>query len=148
MPYSDRAARLAYLREWKLRNRPNPAPIPQADPALPPLGVMRFSDAGDQVQCHVCGGWFGSLNTHLRLHGHDARSYKEAFGLPRTISMLPPTAKAKQRAAALARGQGDAGRGYLIPGTGRPKGQAARLGVRIAASQQRKGVYTRGGNKT
>lgn len=149
MPHKDRATRLAYLRAWKAMHRPSPVPEPQRDPSLPPLGVMQFAADGSLVQCHVCGQWLGSLNTHIRQHGYDARSYKEAFGLPRTISMWPPVTQAKQREAALARGQGDIGRDYLPhDGTGRPAGQEARLGVRISASDQRRGLYTRGGGKT
>ena len=149
MPHKDREDRLAYLRAWKARHRPSPAPEAQSDPALPQIGTMRFSTDGSQVQCHVCGAWLGALNTHIRAHGYDARSYKEAFGLPRTISMLPPATKAKQREAALSRGQGEIGRQHLPQDrTGRPAGQEARLGERIAAREQRKGIYTRGGNKT
>lgn len=149
MPHKDRETRLAYLRAWKARHRPSPAAKPQPAGDLPQIGLMRFSDAGDKVQCHVCGQWLGALNMHIRRHGLDARSYKEAFGLPRTISMWPPVTQAKQREAALARDQGDIGRDYLPhDGTGRPAGQEARLGVRISASDQRKGLYTRGGAKT
>ena len=97
MPHKDRDARLAYLRAWKARNRPPPVPASQPAPGLPPLGVMTFSADGEQVQCHACGQWLGSLNSHIRRHGYDARSYKEAFGLPRTISMWPPATKARQR---------------------------------------------------
>ncbi|CAM5418388.1 hypothetical protein ATER59S_02355 [Aquamicrobium terrae] len=148
MPHSDRVERLDYLHRWKLKNRPSPAPVSQGDPTLPPLGIMAFSMDGSKVQCHVCGRWYGTLNTHLKTHDLDAISYKELFDLPRTASLLPPVTKAKQRQAALDRDQGAFGRMHIPPPSGRPAGQASRLGVRIAASEARKGVYTRGGEKT
>jgi len=148
MPHKDRSARLAYLHAWKAKSRPAPAPEPQRDSGLPPLGVMTYSADGSKVRCHSCGRWYGNLNSHLRTHGLDKISYKELYGLPRTASLLPPVVQDKQREAALARDQGSIGREHIPPRPGRPKGQEARLGVRIAASVQRKGVYTRGGNKT
>jgi predicted transcriptional regulator len=148
MPHKDRDQRLAYLRSWKLRNRPAPAAEAQPDPSLPPRGVVVFSAGGTEVQCHACGRWMRSLNTHLRSHGLDARAYKELYDLPRTASLWPPSLKDKQRQAALDRGQGETGRNYLPPAVGRPIGQEPRLGVRIEASTARKGIYTRGGHKT
>lgn len=138
-----------YQRHWKAKNRPSPQPVDQGQEGLPPLGKMVFSPDGATVQCHVCGAWFGALNIHIKVHGHNAETYKEAFGLARTLSMLPPQTKAKQRAAALERGQGELGKVYLPhTGEGRPAGQEARLSVRVEASDSRKGIYTRGGNKT
>lgn len=148
MPHKDREARLAYLRAWKERKRPSPTPQPQADPSLPPRGVMTFSADGTRVQCHACGRWLRTLNTHMRVHDLDARSYKELFDLPRTISMWPPATQEKQRQAAMERDQGAVGRHYLPVTGGREAGQEPRLGVRVGASEARKGVYTRGGQKT
>lgn len=162
MPHKDRDERLEYLRKWKERNRPSPtvkgqrrrAPVRTSAgilaSALPPFGVMVFSPDGTEVQCHVCGEWFGSITSHMKAHGLTAVEYKEAFGLPRTISTLPPATAEKQRQAAIARDQGAVGRQALAalpPGKGREPGQEARLGVRIAASEARKGIYTRGGEK-
>lgn len=148
MPHKDRAQRLAYLRDWKRRNRPSPQPQYQPDKSLPAYGVMVFSMDGAKVQCHACGRWFGSLNTHLKIHDLDARSYKELFALPRTASLWPPILRQKQRQAAIDRDQGSIGRANIPPLVGRPTGQTPRLGVRIAASDARKGVYTRGGETT
>jgi len=103
-----------------------------------------FSASGDKVQCHVCGRWLGSLNTHVRMHGLDAETYKETYGLARTASLWPPALKDKQRAAAIERGQGDIGREHLPSYPGRPKGLTNRLAVRIEASESRKGRYQRG----
>jgi hypothetical protein len=149
VPYKDRQTRLDYLRRWKLKKRPAPQPIPQSDAELTPRGMVEFSPDGTKVRCHCCGGWYGALNTHMRLHGLDAKSYKDLYDLPRTASLWPPAVQAKQRDAALARDQGSVGRNNLPhDGSGRPPGQDARLGVRIAASRQRQGIYTRGGNRT
>lgn len=148
MPHKDRETRLAYLRAWKLKHRPAPEAEPQADTSLPPRGKVDFATDGRTVRCHVCGRWLGSLNTHLRTHGLDARSYKDLFGLPRTASLWPPALMAKQRDAAFERDQGRIGRASIPPATGRPKGQNGRLGVRIAASAARRGINTRAGNKT
>jgi hypothetical protein len=149
MPHKDRETRLAYLKAWKIRKRPTPAAEPQPDATLPSRGAILFSADGTQVQCHSCGSWFGSLNTHIRMHGLDARAYKELYDLPRTASLWPPELKEKQRQAALDRDQGSIGRAN-IPSRpeGRPPGQEARLGVRIEASEARQGRYTRGGENT
>lgn len=148
MPHKDREKRLAYMRAWKGKNRPRPNAVDQVDKTLPPRGRVQFSADGTKVQCHSCGAWLGSLNNHMRTHGLDARAYKELYDLPRTISLLPPATAEKQRQAALDRDQGSIGRQNIPPATGRPSGQKARLGVRIDASEQRRGVYTRGGQKT
>ncbi|PWE52004.1 hypothetical protein DEM27_33410 [Metarhizobium album] len=148
MPHKDRERRLEYLRQWKLKNRPAPKIEPQSDPGLPPRGVMVFSPDGTTVQCHSCGKWFGGLNMHFRVHGLDARTYKELYGLPRTKSLWPPALMEKQRDAALDRDQGAIGRKNIPPAVGRPVGQEARLGVRLEASEARKGVNTRAGEKT
>ncbi len=148
MPHKDRETRLAYLRSWKLKHRPSPKVEPQRDLSLPSRGIMTFSEDGARVQCHSCGDWFGALNTHLRMHGLDAHSYKDLFGLPRTASLLPPVTVDRYRAASLERDQGMIGRVYLPSPTPRPKGQSPRLGVRIEASDVRRGVYMRGGGKT
>lgn len=147
MPHKDRATRLAYLRAWKLRHRPAPAPEPQSDPSLPARGKMTYSVDGSRVQCHTCGKWLGSLNAHLRLHGLDARAYKELYDLPRTASLLPPVTQDRYRDAALARDQGSVGRASIPPSSGRQAGAKHRLGTRIAASDQRRGIYAHGGNK-
>ena len=140
MPHKDRATRLAYLKRWKERGgRPSPKPEPQGDAGLPPRGAMHFSLDGEKVQCHVCGQWFGALNTHLKSHGLDAASYKEAYGIGRTHSLLPPAVKDRYREAAIERDQGELGKVYLPRGVTRPKGLEQRLSVKIEASTSRKG---------
>ena len=148
MPHKDREARLAYLRAWKDRKRASPMPEAQPDPTLPHRGAISVSEDGTCVQCHCCGRWLRSLNTHLKAHGLDAASYKALYDLPRTVSLWPPALKATQREAALARDQGAVGREHIPECAGRPTGLANRLGSRVAASQVRKGIYARGGSKT
>lgn len=148
MPHKDRDQRLEYLRRWKETGRPAPAPEAQPDPGLPPRGAVVFSEDGERVQCHACGRWFRCLTGHLKAHGLDAGAYKETYDLKRTASLWPPVLQARQREAALERGQGEVGRAHLPETAGRPKGLAARLSSRVEASRQRRGVHTRGGQKT
>lgn len=126
-----------YLRAYHARTRPAPEPKPQDDPTLPPLGQMRYSEDGERVQCHACGAWKGSLVTHVRTHGHDASTYKEAYGLARTQSLLSRAAARRQSEAATARGQGQVGREVLRaigPGV-RPAGLDVRLASRLKYSE-------------
>lgn len=85
----------------------------------------------------------------MRIHGLDAATYKEAYGLKRTASLWPPALAEQQRAAALDRDQGSIGREHLPhDGSGRPSGIENRLQTQVEASRQRKGIYTRGGITT
>jgi hypothetical protein len=126
-----------HMRLYHAAHRPSPSPIPQPDPRLPPLGVLIYDDDGARVQCHVCGELFGSLVHHVRIHGYDAARYKAAFGLARGASLLSPATAAKQRAAALARDQGEIGRRALaaLDAKPRPAGIPLRLSSRITMSQ-------------
>ena len=143
--FIDARAVLAHVPQ---PGRTPPAPETQADARLPPRGAVVFSDDGERVQCHACGRWFRGLNGHLKMHGLDAETYKEAYDLKRTASLWPPALADKQREAALERGQGEIGRAHLPAGTPRPKGLGARLSSRVEASRQRRGVYMRGGQRT
>jgi len=138
MPHRDRATYLRYLRDYHARTRPSPQPVPQANPDLPPLGVLLVDDDGERLQCHSCGKWVAGLDKHARLaHGLSAAAYKERFELPRTASLWSPTYQAKQRAAALERNQHELGRQVLqeLPPSPRPAGIPNRLGSRIRASR-------------
>lgn len=50
-----------------------------------PFGTVARVD--DLVQCHLCGRWFRSVLAHLRSHGWDHLSYRQAFGLERGESL-------------------------------------------------------------
>lgn len=147
MPIKDRAKRLAYLDKYRADHRPPPQAEAQPD-NLPAIGTIEFDEAGERVRCHACGRWYRALNGHLRTHGHDEASYKEAYGLKRTASLLPPATAEKFRQAALARDQGSIGRDYLPRDSTRPTGLANRLQNRIEASEARRGINQRAGEKT
>lgn len=138
MPHKDRKTRLDYMTKYREAHRPAPQEEAQ-DGDRPPLGRMRFSEDGERVQCHACGRWLRALNTHLGTHDLDADSYRERYGLARTLSLWPPALKAKQRDIAYARELGAIGKAQRPPPAGRPVGQEARLSARIDASEQRKG---------
>jgi len=51
------------------------------------LGVVQYDDTEDKIQCHVCGKWFKSFASHIRVHQLTAPEYKDKFGLRRTIPL-------------------------------------------------------------
>lgn len=124
-------------------SRRRPQPQAQADPALPPAGVLLVDDDGARVYCHVCGTGWRNLAAHVKhRHGLSAEAYRERYGLARGQPLRAPALLAQYRAAALARGLGDLGRAVLATQrheTGRPPGQPTRLATRIAASADRVG---------
>jgi hypothetical protein len=140
MPYRDRDRRLAASRAHHAAYRPSPIPLPQPDGALPPYGALIVSDDGSQIQCHVCGRWFGQLPVHTaRVHGLNAAAYKARYGLARSASLLSPQTAALQRQAAIARDQAHKG----VPfGPDNPPqkrtGIANRLESKIRSSQAHK----------
>lgn len=136
-----RAYRRAYLPRYHARTRTRPTPTPQEERGdLPPCGRLEVSDDGSQVQCHVCGRWYGGLSAHVRVHGLTTDAYKERYGLARRLSLWSPHYQARQRAAAIARGQPAVGRAVLREiGPGRNPGGSLRLSTRIAGSQARFG---------
>ena len=142
MPYRDRDQRLAASRAHHAQHRPSPVPVPQPDGALPPYGALISSDDGTQIQCHVCGRWFGQLPIHTtRMHGLNAAAYKEHYGLARTASLLSPQTAELQRQAAIARDQAHKG----VPfGPANPPlkrtGIENRLSSKIRSSQAHKGA--------
>jgi hypothetical protein len=142
MPYRDRNQRLAASRAHHARYRPSPVPLPQPDSALPPYGELVTSDDGTQIQCHVCGRWFGQLPIHIaRMHGLNAAAYKACYDLARSASLLSPHTAALQRQAAIARNQAHKG----VPfGPDNPPqkrtGIENRLSSKIRSSRTQKGA--------
>ncbi|HKS99820.1 MAG TPA: hypothetical protein VJT31_09850 [Rugosimonospora sp.] len=67
-------------------------------PFYAPLGGMLAE--GDRVCCHLCGRWFLSVASHLRVHGWVKADYTAAFGLERG-NPLSGEATRKRRSAAL-----------------------------------------------
>lgn len=62
--------------------------------------VGRMEIDGDRVRCHLCGRWFLSVASHLRVHGWAKSDYVAAFGLELGNS-LAGEATRKRRSAAL-----------------------------------------------
>ena len=137
MPHKERQAYLDYMRRYHQRTRGSPHPQPQRVRTLPPAGVLLVEDDGSRLQCHVCGEWYSGLSSHIRVHGLTVQAYKERYGLARSTSLWSPEYQERQRQAALARGQGAAGRKAIVEiGTHpRPKGIANRLQSRIRSSE-------------
>jgi len=63
-----------------------------------PVGCLPAD--GDRVRCHLCGRWFLSVASHLRVHGWTKAEYVAAFGLE-LGNPLSGTATRKRRSAAL-----------------------------------------------
>ncbi|MFG1922611.1 hypothetical protein [Cryptosporangium sp. NPDC048952] len=60
----------------------------------------QLAEDGDRVGCHLCGRWFLSVASHLRVHGWTKAAYIEAFGLELS-NPLTGAATRKRRSAAL-----------------------------------------------
>jgi hypothetical protein len=142
MPYRDRNQRLAAARAHHAHHRPSPVPLPQPDNALPSYGEIVTSDDGTQIQCHVCGRWFGQLPIHTtRMHGLNAAAYKERYGLARSSSLLSPHTAELQRHAAIARDQAHKGVPFGPENPPQKRtGIENRLASKIRSSQAHKGA--------
>jgi hypothetical protein len=76
------------------------------------MGALVFDGKTDQIQCHLCGEWFGSLGHHLaREHNMKASAYKEKVGLLQTTALVSESARAKMIANGLEKRKRN-----LIPG--------------------------------
>lgn len=49
----------------------------------------------DKIECLLCGRWFKSLGTHLKIHEIGVREYKEKYGLPYGIGLAAASARQK-----------------------------------------------------
>ena len=67
-------------------------------PFYAPVG--RMTADGDRVRCHLCGSWFLSVASHVRVHGWSKADYIAAFGLELS-NPLTGEATRKRRSAAL-----------------------------------------------
>lgn len=85
----------------------NPVPVAaygrlgDGTPCYAPLGVM--VDDGDRLCCHLCGRWFRSVASHLRVHGWSKADYITAFGLELGNSLAGEETRKKRSAAMTAR---------------------------------------------
>lgn len=65
-------------------------------------GALVFDGKTEDIQCHFCGEWFGSLPHHLaREHNMSAAYYKEKTGLLKTTALINESARAKLIASGL-----------------------------------------------
>src|SRR5688500_2014836 len=63
------------------------------------LGVLATD--GDKVECHVCGGYFSLLASHVsQTHGLAPDAYRALFGLLAGTALAGPTLRASRRARA------------------------------------------------
>lgn len=44
-------------------------------------GELTVDDVTGRLCCHLCGRWYVSLGSHVRVHGHTAATYRAAVGL-------------------------------------------------------------------
>lgn len=59
-------------------------------------GVLLYDGLNDQIQCHLCGGWFNSLGSHLhREHNTSAYEYKAEVGLTQNASLISEAIRSK-----------------------------------------------------
>ncbi len=66
------------------------------------IGALVFDTETDQVQCHICGGWFISLPRHINfIHHITAKEYKEEVGLLKTTALIGERLRAKLIASGL-----------------------------------------------
>lgn len=65
-------------------------------------GVLLFDTTSEEIQCHFCGNWYGSLPHHLkREHNMSAANYKKEVGLLQSTALLSESARAKLIASGL-----------------------------------------------
>ncbi|WP_327006083.1 hypothetical protein OHA72_01565 [Dactylosporangium sp. NBC_01737] len=66
-----------------------------------PIGQM-LTD-GERVRCHLCGQWFLSVASHIRVHGWSKADYIAEFGLELGNPLSGPLTRKRRSAALLAR---------------------------------------------
>ena len=66
-----------------------------------PIGQM-LTD-GERVRCHLCGQWFLSVASHLRVHGWSKADYIAEFGLELGNPLSGPATRERRSAALHAR---------------------------------------------
>lgn len=60
------------------------------------IGTLCFDGKTDEIQCHFCGEWFGSLPHHLaREHNMSAAEYKKSVGLNMTTALISESMREK-----------------------------------------------------
>lgn len=97
-------------------------------PYFAPLGRMVADE--DRVCCHLCGRWFLSVASHLRVHGWTKDGYVAAFGLESGNSLAGEATRKRRAAAMTARRVSDPS----VREAQRAAGERARRGELAAAA--------------
>lgn len=68
--------------------------LPDGTGVHAPIGQLVHDEETGEVCCHLCGGFFSSLGSHLRAHGWTAETYRLAMGLSRNRPLAARTLSA------------------------------------------------------
>lgn len=60
------------------------------------VGVVVEDCESGHLQCHICGGWFGVFNSHLKKHKINSNEYKKMFGLSRSTALKSKKVRLRQ----------------------------------------------------
>lgn len=56
-----------------------------------PHGQLIVDEDTGRLACHLCGRWYVSLGSHVRVHGHTAVTYRTTMGVLRTTPLMAKT---------------------------------------------------------
>lgn len=87
-------------------------------PYVGQLGELAYDADEDNVQCHLCGGWYRAIgSSHLpRTHGWTLDAYRDAFRLPKQLPTCSRHLSQRSRANALGLiERGNFGKGAGVP---------------------------------
>lgn len=68
----------SHLHLWKL---------PDGTGLHAPYAELAVDSDTLNLCCHLCGKWFVSLGSHVRVHGYTANSYRQSMGLCQTTAL-------------------------------------------------------------
>lgn len=100
-----------------------------------PVGQLIVDADTGRLACHLCGRWYVSLGSHVRVHGHTADTYRTTMGVLRTRPLVAATLStriaARQRLVYLGSSDAQAAlaHGHELARTGE-LGRRARLALR------------------
>lgn len=71
---------------------PREAKAPYVPSGYSVLGALEYNPTKDLLKCHICGGWFKMLGTHIRQSdGISADAYRRTYGLNMHSSLATPS---------------------------------------------------------
>ncbi|MGH4008903.1 MAG: MucR family transcriptional regulator [Pseudonocardiaceae bacterium] len=73
---------------WRAHSHGHLWSLPDGTGLHAPRGELVIESGTGRVCCHLCGRWYVSLGSHLRVHGHTADSYRDAMGLCRSRPLV------------------------------------------------------------